>query len=335
MSSPGGGGDRIGWSAQLPDPEHLWIRHRPRRWPVAPPAEVPWLDLARGVLGAPGEPPSLADSPFALADPPSDDLLYVPPIDPAVRTARDREVERLAAAGASLLVQLVPAPGEPPPPAGATAIFDLLAPLAAGDLAPLAALPAGAVAVWPLVAGLTDDPELWRAGCRALAGAGVAVVQPVRPELPAADKRRLAEGRDDEVYTALFHRPAPDERAFAAVAHRAGLAPFVSRPIGRGGTREAAGLLALAGELTLRLGRGAGRGQALYRSARLLDRTDCDLRALVREGNLGVLPWLGETGRRVVEEWARDGRSAAVDELLRTYVDDCGEAGSARRLEVS
>lgn len=328
-----------GWATQLPDPDHLWIRHRPRRWPAAPGADVLWLDLARGVLGAPGEGPAdPARAPLLprLPDPPPDDVVYVPPVDPAARAERDREVARLAAAGTPLLVQLLP--GEPSPTGGATAVYDLLGPLAAGDLDRLGALPAGTAAVWPLVAGLTDDPELWRAGCRALAAAGVATAQPVRPALPAADRRRLAAGRDEETFAALFHRPAPDERAFARVAHRAGLAPFLPRPVVAGAAadrtpREPAGLLALAGELTLRLGRGTGRGQSLYRAARLLDRTACDVRALVREGNLSVLPWLDDTGRQVLEEWARAGRSAAVDDLLATYLDDRGGSEAERRGE--
>jgi hypothetical protein len=75
-------------------------------------------------------------------------------------------------------------------------------------------IPARAVvAVWPLVPGLTDDAVAWEAGCRALAAAGLRVVQATVPALMPGDRRRLAEetllgeARGEEAYRALFHRP--------------------------------------------------------------------------------------------------------------------------------
>jgi hypothetical protein len=82
--------------------------------------------------------------------------------------------------------------------------------------------------------------------------------------------------------------------------------------------REAAGLLALGGELHLRLGRLAP-SQCYFRAARWIDQSSFDLRALAREGNLHVLPWLDPASRAIVEEWGETGRSASVEALLEEY----------------
>ncbi len=255
----------------------------------------------------------------------------MPPVAEGGRAARDRAAARVAAAGTPVLAQLVP--GEAPPE-GAVAVYDLLAVLLAGDLDSLAALPPGSSAVWPLFAGLTDDPCLQEEGCRRLAAAGVAVVQALVPDLPPADRRRLHElatlagersgERADAIFDGLFHAPPPDPRAFAGAAHRHGLAPFLARPLPRpplagAAGREIAGLLALAAELATRLGR-VGRGQALFRAARWADRGEVDLRALARDGNLHVLPWLGPEGRRLVEEWSETGRSETLERWVERYV---------------
>lgn len=309
----------------LPEPERLWIRHAPRSWRAAPPGELRWLDLARGELGPAGE----LDPPSSLELPPGpfDDLLYLPPVHPALAAERDRTAVAIGATGTPVLVQLLP--GEAAPPGdGLVAVYDLLEPLLAGRPEDLSLLSAGAAAVWPLLPGLTDDPELQEKGCRLLAAAGVSVVQAVAPELPPAERRRLLEatgsGEDDHAFESLFHGPGADPRPFARAAHRHGLRPFLPRPLPRppltgAGEREAAGLLALAGELHLRLGDEA-RSQACFRAARFLDRTRLDLRAVAREGNLPILPWLDEEARRIVEEWAATGASATFATLYDEYL---------------
>lgn len=348
----------------LPEPDRLWIRYAPREWPAAPAGEFRWTDLARGRLGAPGRggeaapsgdpaggsPPDAGtrsrERPAGLPDlegPPGsdhgaglfdeagagpfDDVLHVPPVAPEHSEARNRLVARVAAEGTPVLVQLLP--GEEAPPAeGVVAVYDLLGPLLDGDLGALAGVARGAWAVWPLIPGLTDTPELREEGCRRLAEAGAAGAQPVVPELAPAERRRLYEavaaGRDESVFDALFHGPAPDPRAFARTARRHGLGVFLPRPLPRApltgaAEREASGLLALAGEICLRLGE-VGHGQAFLRAARWIDRTGYDLRALAREGNLPVLHWLEGESREVVEEWAAGGRSKIAERYVERYV---------------
>jgi hypothetical protein len=280
-----------------------------------PGAEPCWLDLAGGGLGPPGRPGAQA---LELPHGPFDDLLYLPPVASGLRAARDRAAAEIAGRGTPVLVQLLA--GESPPDAvGVVALYDLLEPLMSGDLGALSGLPAGSAALWPLVAGLTDSSDLREEGVRRLAEAGVAVLQAVAPDLPAADRRRLFESRagaeiDTELFAGLFHAAPPDPRPLARAARAHGLAPFLPRPLPRppltgAAEREAAGLLALAGELHLRLGR-LVPSQACFRAARWIDQTDYDLRALAREGNLHVLHWLDPTSRTIVEEWAAEGRSA-------------------------
>lgn len=321
----------------LPEPDRLWIRYAPRRWDAAPPEGVRWLDLARHRLGRPGA--HDPDGPGTELHPglpagPFDDLLYLPPVAPGLRGDRDRAAAEVAARGTPVLVQLLP--GEAPSAAeGVVAVYDLLEALLAGDLAPLEELPPGGAVVWPLVAGLTDTEALRAEGVRRLAGAGVAVLQAVSPDFPPEDRRRLYESRmeggpspgeaeeDQDLFAELFHAPLPDPRPLARAAHASGISPFLPRPLPRpplqgAAEREAAGLLALAGEIHLRLAR-LGPSQAAFRASRFLDSSRHDLRSLVREGNLHVLHWLDEEGREIVEQWTATGRSATVEALLEEY----------------
>jgi hypothetical protein len=219
-----------------------------------------------------------------------------------------------------------------PAVSGAARVYDLLPALVDRDLGRLRRLPAGAAAVWPLLPGLTDDPALWELACRDLAAAGVSCVQAMAPVLSPADRRRLAEHwGEEEAFEALFHREAPAERDFARLAHQHGLAPFLSRPLPRppvlgAGNRRLAGILALAGELWLRLGRPVETGQALYRDARWVDRSPYDLEALAREGNLGVLP-LDPISREIAAEVAENEEPERLAGLLAEYLEAPGSAG--------
>jgi hypothetical protein len=91
--------------------------------------------------------------------------------------------------------------------------------------------------------------------------------------------------------------------------------------------RRIGGILALAAELWLRLGRPIEAGQSLYRSARWVDRTTYDVEALAREGNLAVLP-LDETSREIVAEWVETGAAELLDRLLEDYVAPEEPAGA-------
>jgi hypothetical protein len=279
---------------------------------------------------------------------PFDDLLYLPPVAPPFAAARDEIARAHAAEGTPVLVQVLAGEEGPEPERaeGVVVVHDLLEPLLAGGgvveqkgFEPGVAPGPGDVALWPLIPGLTDGADLVEEGCRRLAAAGFGTVHGVAPSLPPAQRRQLyeriappdtemneGEGGDDDLFQALFHGPGADPRAFARAAHRHGLSPFLPRPLPRpplagGPEREAAGLLALAGELSFRLGQ-PGRGQAYLRAARWVDRTAYDLRSLAREGNLPVLHWLGAESRAIVEEWAETGESATVGALLAAYLSD-------------
>jgi len=317
-----------------PEPAWLWLRYAPRRWPPPP---RPWTDLARGRLGAaPGDRGTApADQPLAdLAGAPLDDLVWLPPVAAEHAAERDRVAAEHLGRGTPVLVQVLPGdplpgdllPGDALPLPAATTLHDLLPALLCGDLAALAALPAGAAALWPLVPGCTDDPRLWQEGCAALAGAAVEVVQTVLPRLTPADRRRLAEGAAEEAFHRLFHGPEPDERAFARVAAAHSLACFLPRPlphppaVGAAG-RRIAGALHLAAELWLRLGRSPSQGQAFFRAARWIDASGYDPAALARDGNLGVVEVLDEASRRFIEDAVDgDGEPALLRELLAQYV---------------
>ncbi len=204
-------------------------------------------------------------------------------------------------------------------------VLDLLDCLLRNHLAACDRAPAAAAAAWPLLPGITDDPALWEEGCARLAAAGVRQAQGIVVQLTPQDRRWLVERRPDVPFEAVFHREPPPERAFDRVASRHGLTPFPPRPLPGGpralrGNRRAAGALALAGELWLRLGRPAAQGEALYRAARFADKSGRDLEALAREGNLGLLDWLDALGRGVVEDLARTGGCGLVDGLRIEYL---------------
>lgn len=302
----------------IPDPEHAWIAFAPREWPAAPRHE-PWLDLARGRMGELGRGEAVA----ALHGEPFADLVYLPPVEAEFTADRNQLAAHLAAPGTPVLVQLLP--GEPPPTADVTVLWDPTAALLGDDLPSLSLLPPRSFLLFPLLPGVTDTPDCLAAACRQLAQAGVAVVHPVIPNLTPAERRQLADSRDEATFDRLFHGPPPDLRTFARIAHRHGLSPFLPRPLPRpplvgASNREVAGLVAWAAEIGDRLGRPAMAVQSLMRAARFLDRTHLDVRALAREGHLGLLEALDATGREIVTDWAASGRSRWVEDLQSEYL---------------
>jgi hypothetical protein len=319
-------------AARLPEPGHLWIRFAPRGWQGP---DRPWLDLATGRLGKSRRPAAAA---AAASGPLLDDVLYLPPVPEHLAGWRDALAERALAFGTPVLLQLLPGDEtrlpRPPRPGelGAVVVIDLLAALLpggalAGDRLPPLSLTAAA-AVWPLLPGITDDPELWERSCERLAAAGPECLQAMVPAFGPGDRRRLAQGQPEGAFAALFHRQhrqPPAEREFARAAHRHGLAPFLSRPLprpplARSENRRIAGQLALAAELWLRLGRPVERAQSLFRAARWLDATAYDAGALSREGNLGVVTALDSLARRAVAEAAAGGEPVLLGELMAEYL---------------
>jgi hypothetical protein len=320
--------DAVKPEVQLPEPGRFWIRYSPRaprEWELP---ERPWVDLAQGVLGVwERAPRGRSGDLTAFAEARADDLFYLPPVPAKRGAARDRVAQSLLVAGTPVLVQLFPDEATTVPAVkGVAFVYDLLACLLDRDLGALRRLPAGSCAVWPLLAGLTDDPALCEVGCRDLAAAGVRQAQALAVTLSPGDRRRLAERRPDagEAFDALFHRPEPSERSFAQLAARHGLEPFLPRPLPRPplwgeGNRRLAGVIASIADLWLRLGRPGEAGQALYRSARWIDAATHDVEAVVREGNLAVLP-LDDLARGALLQYVEEGESRLLAELLEEYL---------------
>lgn len=300
----------------LPEPGKFWIVCSSRSWRCA---DRLWTDLSTGRLGAAHGATEIP----ALDVDEMDDLLYLPPVGEVLHTRRDQLAASLVEGGTcQVLVQR--APGERPGSATRD-VYDLLNPLLDRELERLALVPAGSTAAWPLIAGITDHPELWDEGCSILAEAGAKCVQPVLLELTPLERRRLAEGRGDEVFDALFHGPAPSEQAFSRYAARYGLEFFMARKPAGGpprvlNNRRLAAELALAGELWLRLGKSVSGGQALFRASRGAESTQHDLVALAREKNLRVMNWLDLKSVEVVRDLVLEGSSDLLVSLRAEYL---------------
>ena len=320
--------------AQRPEVARFWIGHRFRSWQSSP---VLWTNLATRSIGLPGggELPALEGDLSQLPNVPPGTLLYVPPVAPALDSVRSLRHTWLSDSKLSLLVQAIP--GDPiAQPEQGIVVYDLLPVLLDGDLDRMEALPSGATVVWPLIAGMSDDPVLWREGCGRLKAAGVECVQALRPKLDGRDRRRLAaelEARGSTGFDALFHGSAPSERAFATVADRFGLAPFMRRPQleleeRRLRNHRVGEILSLSAEIWLGLDRSEVQAQLLFQAARWADETSVDVRALGREGNLEILDWLRPPASAVVEEWASGGASATFEALLADYLGRGGQGES-------
>lgn len=303
---------------QRPEPGRFWVRATPRPWPGP---DCPWVDLAAGALGKP--PKSQPSELPSVEGPPAEDVLYLPPVAEPLREARDRLALEALERGVPVLAQFLP--GQVGPPAGCRLLLDLSGILFSGERLDLPSLPAGLAAVWPLVAGLTDTPNLVGPGLAGLAASGVRAVQGVALDLSAGDRRLLAERGGEETFHRLFHGDLPSERRFAIQASEHGYPPFCERPLPaewrpERANRRLAGELALVAELWLRSGRSEAVGQAFYRASRLVDGENHDLERLCREGNLGVVSWLDEASREVIERLVLDGEPTLRRELEAEYL---------------
>jgi hypothetical protein len=280
------------------------------------------LDLFTRGLGRPQGTDANMESEL-LAEP-RDDVVYLPPVDEALEESRQQIIGTMEAADTPLMVQVLPWRVSASP--GSLCVYDLLPATATRSLQVLQNLPPGSSAVWPLISGYTDDLALWNEVLAGLAESGVSRIQGICADLVPADRRRIVEVAGEHGFDRLFHGSPPSEREFAAVVHRFGLEPFLSRPLPETparlrGNRALAADLALIGELWLRLGRSESRGQSFYRASRWIDREVHDLTALAREGNLGVVTWLDAPSYEVVQEIVATGDSSLLADLSREYLE--------------
>ena len=309
---------------QLPEPSRFWIAYSPRTWRCC---SSLWTDIARQDIGG-MQKPSIDHGIPEMAGEGLDDLFYLPPVDEELAAERDRLAVSWAETGTAILVQQ--RIGEQCNVDGVEnvhVVYDLLEPLLSGETELLLSLPKGALAVWPLIPGLSDNLGRWEDGLPLLAHAGVRCVQPTALDLSPVQRRKLAEGRDDSVFDALFHgsRDVGTEQDFAYYAHRHGLDVFMERPpVGiapkQRSNRAIAAKLALAGELWLRLEKSMAVGQGFFRAARGAETSPHDLAAIVREDNLKVIDWLSDPSRDLVERWVKHESQEAIDALMAEYV---------------
>lgn len=339
------------------EPGRLWIRYLLRPRPASrlwPGPSCPWLDFS---TLAPVGLERLLEEPVETAEPPPfphveesfDDVVYLPPvIRPRMRGWAD-VATRLPRRHTPLVIHGFP-PGtavnaaEPPPDLfDAFMFYDLLPGLLRlerqGFLASLGRLDRGSTAVWPLIPGVTDDPALWEEACRLLAATHVAALVVVVPQLSPADRRVLVERFGDHLLEPLFHGAPPSTAPLARVARRHGLQPFPPRG-GRTtdpfhswdrprGNRSLATELALAAELSDRLGRPERQVQELWRAFREVDRSLFDLEAMARDGNLDLLDWLHGDALEIVEQSLTQPPPPLVEALLEEYA---GPGEPLRRL---
>lgn len=320
MNPSGTATRRVRWRRLLIDPARLWVRHAPTPWP-GPAAH--WTDLARL---APGRGDELDDSSIDDAGRSQgfDDTVWLPPVAPSFAGARERLLKRLRDAGVPVVDQRMP--GDDAPQNGAAVVYDLFEALLAHDAAVLGRLPRGSWALWPLIPGVTDEPEQVERGLAALRDAGVAGVHGVTLELDSRQRRELAEMRGDDAFDALFHGVRPSERNFARRAQRVGLAVFFRRPLPTAprlaGNRRLAEVLFSAGDLWRRLDRRPVQRENLLAAARRLDDADHDMQRLIGEGNLDIVDWLPPQAKALLAESVATGESTLLGELRRQYLED-------------
>lgn len=295
-----------------PDPSRWWIRHAAAAWPAA---SGLWTHLGDSTLGKarPGTLPEIDVSAVS-------DLIYLPPVSAENEEAAAALAGRLAAASVPVVRQC-----EPSAVGGEGRVLDPLGTLLRGGARALDGLVTECEsAVWPLISGLTASPAIWQSGLDSLAAAGVRVVVPQTIELGPGERRELAEFTDDNGYQALFHGSPPDEREFVRAATERGLATTPERPPLATTRRlefcrRAATELIVVADFWLRLERSEAAGQNLLRAARWAEEFEHDLRAVAREGNLAVLPWLDRNARQVVADLAADRPSALRQALEAEY----------------
>jgi hypothetical protein len=223
------------------------------------------------------------------------------------------------------IVGLDPAPAATP---GENFIVaDPLHLLLAGEPDRIGEVGASSIALWPILPGLTDGPDLISDGLDRLAAAGLSVVLPIAPRIAPASARRLTDRYGEELFAKLFHSGPIDLRpALQAVVLR-GLSfiPLRSDSGALGFERQAAAEFATIAELMLIHEESPALAQEYFRVAAWLEDTQHDVRAMAREGNLALVPPLAPALRPVVEELAEGAaRSGVLEKLIARFADPAG-----------
>lgn len=303
---------RARWRDVLPEAGRLWVSWVPERWPGS---AAPWVALDRLGLGDAGIGFDL--DPWTL--PALDGVVWIPPTPAPLLEARRALEAAHASRGTPVVSQRLP--GDPTPEAAVVDCLDLLPALVAGEDVVMATrlASAGGVVVLPLVAGLSGNPEQWRAIAEAAASVGADAVVPMRLELEPLERRRLVEIAGDAAFEAVFHSAPPTEREVAHVVAGAGVATLPARPLPRPplrgrGNRKLAGDLLEAAELALRLEEPALVPQVLFTAGRWVDATSYDVVGLVRDGVDRTVP---ELQPPVVREILEDQPAPAALERRR------------------
>ncbi len=299
----------------MPEPSNGWVRRRPGKWNVGP--EL-WCDLGDRSLGTPGREHDLEPLPS-----PSGGTLYVPPVRRDLREPLDRQVEDWTAQGGTALVQRMTGDPERLDPHVAQ-VWDLTSDLLRGDLDGLHRLPEGSVAVWPLIAGMTDDEESWRLGFDILKTAGASAVTGVVLELEGRQRRSLIE-KVGGGFGTVFHGPSPSSRRFARAAIETGLAPCGPRPTygspRRQRNQQGAEVLILAGEA---LAGDDVAAHGLFRAARWVEECEADVQAMSLEGNLTIVEEIDARALAVLDDWSRNPEASRL-RWLREYASGTEE----------
>jgi hypothetical protein len=198
-------------------------------------------------------------------------------------------------------------------------VVDPLHQLLTGDLDRINPDGADCMALWPILPGLTDGAELMSEGLDRFAAAGLSVVLPVAPRVEPASARLLTECYGEELFAKLFHSGPVDLRPALQAVVRKGLSfvPPRRESGARAFERRVAAEFAAIAELLLIHGESPAQAQEFFRVAAWLEETQHDVRAMAREGNLGLVPPLAPALRPLVEELAAGAtRSVTLERLI-------------------
>lgn len=302
-------GDELQLRDHQPQPSNLWIRHSLCGTRLEGSA---WIDLTTFDLGGGSE----GSGTGGRAARPID-LVYVSPPGPEGVGEASVAIEKCSRIGIPTLLQVIVGEGHPQPVArdDTMIVYDALSVLIQERFDVLAEIDRGATVLWPVVAGLTDEPDLVAAGLESLSASGVSRVVPIAVDLAPSAGRCLIDLYGERLFNSVFHTREADllgvVRACAEHALQ-GLPRRSSLPSGREFERRLAAELGMIGELLLALGESPADVQDFFRAARWVEETQHDVRGLAREGNLAVVPWLSERPRSVIEELAAGRRGSTL-----------------------